>query len=86
MQYRIDNDALLNTLSIWNGYLRKKVHLIACGGTAITLMNLKESTRDIDFIIPKEKEYKYLVNILLPTYKSNINPLSFCHPVPVVIL
>ena len=64
MQYRIDNDALLNTLSIWNGYLRKKVHLIACGGTAITLMNLKESTRDIDFIIPKEKEYRYLVKVL----------------------
>jgi len=64
MQYRIDNDALLNTLSIWNGYLRKKVHLIGCGGKAITLMNLKESTRDIDFIIPKEKEYRYLVKVL----------------------
>jgi len=39
-------------LSIWDSYLRKKVHLIACGGTALTLMTIKESTKDIDLIIP----------------------------------
>jgi len=64
MKFRIDKDTLLNTLSIWDSYLKRKVQLIACGGTAITLLNLKESTRDIDFIIPEEKEYIYLVKIL----------------------
>ena len=63
-EYRIDRENLLNTLSIWDSYLRKKVHLIACGGTALTLMTIKESTKDIDLIIPEESEYRYLIRIL----------------------
>ena len=51
VQYRINKDAFLQTLSIWNGYLKKKVRIIACGGTALTLLNLKESTKDVDLII-----------------------------------
>ena len=62
--HMIDIENLLNTLSIWDSYLRKKVHLIACGGTALTLMTIKESTKDIDLIIPEESEYRYLVIIL----------------------
>lgn len=64
MQSRIKKDTLYKTLSIWNSYLKRKVHLIACGGTAITLLDLKESTKDIDFIIPNEIEYRYLVKLL----------------------
>lgn len=30
----------------------------------MTLMNLKESTKDIDLIVPEEGEYRYLVKIL----------------------
>ena len=64
MQERIDRNNLLDTLSAWNSRLRRKVHLIACGGTALTLMNFKESTKDIDLIVPEEKEYSYLINVL----------------------
>jgi len=64
MQFRIDKGALLTTLSIWDSYLKRKVHLIACGGTALTLINLKESTKDIDLIIPEEKEYSYLIRMI----------------------
>lgn len=64
VQFRIDKETLLRTLSLWNGYLKRKVHLIACGGTALTLMDLKESTKDVDLIIPSDKEYKYLVKKL----------------------
>lgn len=64
MKYRIDRDTLLNTLSIWDSHLHKKVHLIACGGTALTLLNVKGSTKDVDFLIPDEREYKYLLTIL----------------------
>lgn len=45
MNLTIDKTALLNTLSIWNRYLKRKVQIIACGGTALTLLNLKESTK-----------------------------------------
>lgn len=64
MQYRVNKEALLSTLSIWDGYLARKIHLIACGGTALTLLNIKESTKDVDFIIPEEGEYRYLIRVL----------------------
>ncbi len=48
MDYRIDKDRLLDTFSAWDSYLKRKVHLIACGGTALTLLGVKDSTKDID--------------------------------------
>jgi hypothetical protein len=38
--------------------------LIACGGTALTLLGYKASTKDVDFLVPNEKEYKRLVEFL----------------------
>lgn len=61
----VDKSELLNTLSIWNRYLKRRVHLIACGGTALTLLNLKESTIDIDLLIPNLHEYEYLLKALI---------------------
>jgi hypothetical protein len=52
------------TLASWDNFLRKRVSLIACGGTALTLLNVKASTKDIDFVVPVEKEHDYLVDIL----------------------
>ena len=62
--YRLNKTDLLNRLSDWNSFVRRKLHLIACGGTSLTLLGVKESTKDIDFIIPIEAEYKYLTRIL----------------------
>ncbi len=64
MKYRLNKDTLLDILEQWNGFIRRKVHLIACGGTAITLMGIKPSTKDVDFIVSIEKEYKYLIKVL----------------------
>lgn len=64
MDYRINKQELLKVISGWNDFLGRKVHLIACGGTALTLLEIKESTKDIDFIIPDEQEYDYLIKIL----------------------
>ena len=69
---RIDRAELLDTLSQWDRYLKRKVHCIACGGTALTLINVKESTKDIDLIIPKSEDYKYLINILIDLGYSQI--------------
>jgi hypothetical protein len=62
---KVDKSELLNILSIWNRYLKRKVHLIACGGTALTLLNIKESTIDIDLLIPNLDEYEYLLKTLI---------------------
>ena len=47
-----DKKALLEFLEILNGDLTKKITLVAVGGTAMTLLDLKPSTIDIDFTIP----------------------------------
>lgn len=71
MKYRINKETLLDIISIWNGFLKRKVHLIACGGTALTLLGIKDSTKDIDLIVPDLAEYKYLMDILKQLgYKS----------------
>lgn len=71
MKHRIDKRGLLDNFIVWNGFLKKKIHLIACGGTAMTLLGVKESTKDIDLVVPNEMEYKYLITILKQLgYKS----------------
>ena len=52
-EYRLDKNELLDNLREWNRYLKRKVHLIACGGTAMTLLGIKASTKDVDFIVPE---------------------------------
>jgi len=64
MEYRIDKARLLDILSVWDGFLKRRVHLIACGGTALTLLGIKASTKDLDLLIPNLDEYKYLIGIL----------------------
>jgi hypothetical protein len=59
MEYRLNKDSLLDILQQWNQFLRRKVRLIACGGTAMTLLNVKESTKDVDFMVPDAREYAY---------------------------
>jgi len=71
MEYRIDKRGLLDRLGLWNGFLKRKVHLIACGGTALTLLDIKPSTKDVDLIVPVVEECKYLVKTLKDLgYKS----------------
>ena len=66
MDYRFTADELMRTLDAWDAVLpgRRKVRLIACGGTALTLLGCKESTKDVDFLVPVEKEYKRLTQFL----------------------
>ncbi|MFH2145205.1 MAG: DUF6036 family nucleotidyltransferase [Candidatus Omnitrophota bacterium] len=59
--YRINKKELLNEIGGWNSFLKRKMYLIACGGTALTFLGLKESTKDIDFMVPRIDEYNYLI-------------------------
>jgi hypothetical protein len=71
MEYRIDKTGLLDRLSMWNSFLKRKVHLIACGGTALTLLDVKPSTKDIDLLVPVTEECSYLIKTLKDLgYKS----------------
>lgn len=71
MEYRINKQGLLDRISAWDSFVKRKVHLIACSGTAMTLLDVKASTKDIDLLVPNEDEHKYLINILQQLgYKS----------------
>jgi len=60
----INKDELFLELSAVNSILRRKINLVACGGTAMTLLNVKPSTIDIDFLVPREDEHTYLIKTL----------------------
>ena len=64
MEHRLDKNYLLETLSQWNAFLNRKVHLVACGGTAMTLLGVKASTKDVDFMVPVTREHNYLIKQL----------------------
>jgi hypothetical protein len=63
-KYRISGVDLLDTLENWDSLMNFRVRLIACGGTALTLLNIKESTKDIDLIVPETSEYDKLMKFL----------------------
>ena len=56
----LDKTSLIDFLEILNKELVRRITLVAVGGTAMTLLDLKPSTIDIDFTIPSEdlKEFK----------------------------
>ena len=64
MDYRIDKQGLYDRLGVWNGFLKRSVSLIACGGTALTLIDVKPSTKDIDLLVPNINEHRYLIKTL----------------------
>ena len=72
----IDKNSLLKWLGNLDKKLKKNITLIAVGGTAMTLLGLKTSTRDIDFCIAsKDKEEfekaldkKFIVHIFTDGY------------------
>ena len=64
MKYRLNKNSLLEILEEWNRFIKRKVHLVACGGTAITLLGIKPSTKDVDFMVPEEREHDYLTKQL----------------------
>lgn len=63
-QYILDKQALWDILEAWDLYLPQKVRVVACGGTALTLQDLKESTKDVDFLVPEDDEYKALLSTI----------------------
>ncbi len=62
--YRITGARLMETLDNWDRLMNFRAQLIACGGTALTLLKLKESTKDVDFVVPVVTEYEKLMKFL----------------------
>lgn len=86
-EYRVSADDLIKTLMAWDELItgRNKIHLIACGGTALTLMGYKISTADVDFLIPVEKEYERLTHFLKQVGYECIGGHRWKHPDEVLL-
>ncbi len=61
--HNTNKEELLTFLKNIDRKLPHKITIVAIGGTALTLLNLKESTLDIDFDLPLEKDWKALVDL-----------------------
>ncbi len=54
----VSKKELLDFLDLFDQELDRNIVLIAVGGTAMTLLGLKASTKDIDFNIPSNSDFK----------------------------
>ena len=68
----VSKKELLDFLELFDQELDRNIVLIAVGGTAMTLLGIKASTKDIDFNIPSDddfKEFKHLNEKIKPGVK-----------------
>ena len=55
---------MLETIDNWEHLINFRVNLIGCGGTALTLLAIKDATKDIDLIVPVPRQYEKLMKFL----------------------
>lgn len=81
-----DKSLLLEFLEVLNDDLTKKITLVAAGGTAMTLLDLKPSTIDIDFTIPSSDlpEFERALKDNPPGFKVDrwADGYVFCQSLP----
>jgi hypothetical protein len=81
-----DKTALFDFLEAINEDLTKKITLVAAGGTAMTLLDLKPSTIDIDFTIPSSDlpEFERVLKNNPPGYRVDrwADGCVFCQTLP----
>ena len=82
----LDKSTLFNLLKNFDEEATKKIILVAVGGTAMTLLDLKTSTIDIDFTIPHDykPEFDRLRTEIPHGFKIDVWPDGsiFCTTLP----
>lgn len=70
----LDNTKLLDFLGEIDKELKRKIVIVAAGGTAMTLLKTKPSTIDVDFTIPNEyfDDFQRAKNIVQPGFKVDL--------------
>jgi hypothetical protein len=79
-RYRLTINELLDVLSDWDSKVKTPIFLAACGGTALTLYGHKESTKDVDFLLPEPAQYDHLVRTLRAQGYHRATGNGFKHP------
>jgi hypothetical protein len=82
----LDKKVLFNLLKNFNDEARQKIILVAVGGTAMTLLDLKTSTMDIDFTISinDKAEFDRVRTVLPHGFKIDVYTDGdvFCNRLP----
>ena len=82
----LDKSALFNLLKNFDEETTRKIVLVAVGGTAMTLLDLKASSIDIDFTVPCSDmpEFDRIRNSVPHGYKIDVWPdgAVFCTTLP----
>ncbi|MGI0088303.1 MAG: DUF6036 family nucleotidyltransferase [Nitrosotalea sp.] len=70
----LDNTKLFEFLGEIDKELKRKIVVVAVGGTAITLFNAKASTIDVDFTIPGKYfgDFQHAKDIIQPGFKVDL--------------
>ena len=59
----INAEELFELIESISKFIEKEIKMYALGGTALTILNIKKSTRDVDINIESNSEYKYICKI-----------------------
>lgn len=68
---------LLDFLQELSKYLPQKIELVAVGGTALTLLDIKDSTIDIDFDIPVKQHFDTIIQTFQKLGFKQISSISW---------
>lgn len=79
-RYRLTNTDLFQALEAWNDVLGKRVFVAACGGTALTLYGYKESTKDVDLLVPDPAHYKSIIKAITKLGYKQATGNGYKHP------
>ena len=67
----LDKAVLFNLLKNFDEEAKEKITLVAVGGTAMTLLDLKVSTLDIDFTVPRSDKTEFESSKLSTSWIQN---------------
>ena len=78
--YRLTLEHLFEVLEEWDAALSRRVLVVACGGTALTLYGYKDSTKDVDFLVPVDSQFKTLLSTLQKLRYQRGTGFAYKHP------
>jgi hypothetical protein len=82
----LDKEVLFNLLKNFDEEAKEKITLVAVGGTAMTLLDLKVSTLDVDFTVPRsdKPEFDRVRNSIPHGFKIDVyvDGSVFCNTLP----
>lgn len=79
-RYRLTKEDLQQALKTWDARLKSRTLVVACGGTALTLYGYKESTKDVDLLVPVPEHYDNILKVVKELGYKDATGNGYKHP------